>query len=285
MLGPFLEEVLGWLRGHAPHEPRRVADMGAGTGAGSLALARRFPAAEIIAIDRSSVMIDRVREAARAEGLGDRLRVAEADLDAAWPAIGALDVVWAASSLHHVADPGRVLRDIHAALNPGGLLAVIEMDALPRFLPDDFGLGRPGLEARCHEAAAQAGWNAHPDWGPHLEQAGFELAEQRSFSIEPSPSPTPADASAPGLAAPDSVASAPVAPGSGASGSVPSAVARYAYAVLSGFRAALHDRLDATDLGTLDRLLAEDSPDGLLNRRDLTLRGTRTVWAARRPSA
>jgi ubiquinone/menaquinone biosynthesis C-methylase UbiE len=66
--------------------------------------------------------------------------------------------VWAASSLHEVADPDRVLSNVYAALHAGGLLVVVEMDDLPRFLPDDVGLGRPGLEARCHAALAQAGW-------------------------------------------------------------------------------------------------------------------------------
>jgi SAM-dependent methyltransferase len=173
----------------------------------------------------------------------------QADLDVAWPGVGAVDVVWAASSLHEIADPDRVFRDVYAALNPGGLLVVVEMDALPRFLPDDVGLGRPGLESRCHEALSR--WNSHPDWRPHLERAGFELAAQRSFSIEVSPAP----------------------PSTG----------RYAQAYLRRIRSALDGRLATDDLETLDHLLADDSPDALLRRRDLAVRGTRTAWAAHRP--
>ncbi|MGI5489013.1 class I SAM-dependent methyltransferase [Microtetraspora malaysiensis] len=247
----YLDEVIDWVRRHAPEAPRKVADVGAGTGTGALALARRFAAAEIVAIDRSPVMLDRLRAAANEQGLGDRLGVVRADLDADWPPVGALDVAWAASSLHHVADPDRVLRDIRAALNPGGLLAVIEMDALPRFLPDDIGLSRPGLEARCHEAAAQAGWNAHPDWRPHLEAAGFAVVAQHSFTVEVDP--------------------------------VPPSARRYAHAVLNGFRSALGDRLAADDLDALDHLLADDHPASLRNRRDLKVRAVRTAWAARCP--
>ncbi|MGW4797064.1 class I SAM-dependent methyltransferase, partial [Nonomuraea sp. NPDC004297] len=162
LTGPYLGELTGWLWGLAPAQPRRVADLGAGTGAHTLELARRFPQAEIVAVDNSAVMLDRIRAAAREQGVADRLRLVQADLDAGWPPVGAVDVVWAASSLHHVADPDRLLRDAHAALNPGGLLAVIEMDGLPRFLPDDPHLARPGLEERCRAAAAQAGWNAYP---------------------------------------------------------------------------------------------------------------------------
>ncbi|WP_433211671.1 class I SAM-dependent methyltransferase [Microtetraspora malaysiensis] len=251
VFGSYLDEVTDWVRRHAPEAPRKVADVGAGTGAGGLALARAFTAAEIVAIDRSPVMLDRLRAAAYEQGVGDRLSVVPADLDAGWPPIGALDVAWAASSLHHVADPDRVLRDIRAALNSGGLLAVIEMDALPRFLPDDIGLGRPGLEARCHEAAARAGWNAHPDWRPHLEAAGFAVVAQHSFTAEAGPSS-------------------------------PSA-RRYGHAILNRFRSALGDLLAADDLDTLDRLLADDHPAAIRNRRDLTVRAVRTAWAARRP--
>ncbi|WP_130335886.1 class I SAM-dependent methyltransferase [Micromonospora kangleipakensis] len=251
VLGPYLDEVTAWVGRHASDAPRTVVDVGAGTGTGSLALARRFSSAAVVAIDRSAVMLDRVRGAAREQRLADRLRVVRADLDVAWPEVGAADVVWAASSLHEVADPDRVLRDVHAALNPGGLLVVVEMDALPRFLPDDVGLGRPGLESRCHEALAQAGWNAHPNWRPHLAGAGFEIAAQRSFTVEATPAP----------------------PSTG----------RYAHAYLRRIRSALDGRLASDDLGTLDRLLADDNPDSLLRRRDLTVRGSRTAWAARRP--
>jgi ubiquinone/menaquinone biosynthesis C-methylase UbiE len=251
VLGSYLDEVTDWVRRHASEAPRTVADVGAGTGTGTLALARRFGTAEVVAIDQSGVMLDRLRAAARGQGLDDRLRVVQADLDVAWPQIGAVDLAWAASSLHHIKDPDRLIGEVYAALNPRGLLAVIEMDALPRFLPDDIGLGRSGLEARCHEAVAQANWNAHPDWRSHLERAGFEIAAQRSFTIEVSPAP----------------------PSTG----------RYAHAYLSRIRSALDGRLAADDLNTLDRLLADDAPESLLNRPDLTVRGSRTAWAARRP--
>ena len=44
-------------------------------------------------------------------------------------------------------------------------------------------------------------------------------------------------------------------------------------------------RLDAADLDTLDTLIDADAPAGLLRRRDLTVRTTRTAWTARRPQS
>ena len=132
VLGAYLDELTAWTAGHvAPAPaPRTIVDIGAGTGTGTLALARRFAAAELIAIDRSPTMLERLRAAAASRGIAGRLRTVQADLDAAWPQeAGAADLAWASSSLHHLADPDRVLADVHAALNPGGLLVVVEMDA------------------------------------------------------------------------------------------------------------------------------------------------------------
>lgn len=152
--------------------------------------------------------------------------------------------------MHEFADTERVMRDIRGALNPGGLLVVVEMDTLPRFLPDDIGLGRPGLEARCHDALSAAGWNHQQDWRAALERSGFDIAAQRTFAIEVRTS------------TPDA--------------------ALYAGGFLGRIRAALHETLEPDDLAALDALLG-DGPEALGNRRDLLVRGSRTAWAARRP--
>ncbi|MDV6284853.1 class I SAM-dependent methyltransferase [Rhodococcus jostii] len=251
VFGSYLDSVAEWVGQRTRETPRRVVDVGAGTGVGSLTLARQFPTAEVIALDRSEVMLTRLRTAAHGQGLTGRLSVVHADLDVAWPAVDAADVVWAASSLHEVADPDRVLQDMYGALNTGGVLVVVEMDALPRLLPDDLGLGRPGLESRCHEALARLDWNAHPNWRSHVERAGFVDVEERSFTSEATPAP----------------------PSTG----------RYAQNFLRRIRSALDGQLSADDRDTLDHLLADDDPDSVLHRGDLTVRGSRTVWIARRP--
>lgn len=251
LLAPLLEELTGWVADHALAAPRTVVDLGAGTGTGTLALARRFGSAEVVAVDRSTTMLGRLRTAASAQGLSDRVRVVRADLDDGWPAVGAVDLAWAALSLHEVADPERVLRDVHAAVDPGGLLVVVELTALPRFLPDDVGLADAGLEARCHEALARSGWNDHPDWRPHLVRAGFQVVEQRTFTLDADPVP----------------------PGTG----------RYAQAYLRQVRSSLDGRLSGEDLDSLDRLVADDGEHSVLRRPDLALRAGRTAWAARRP--
>ncbi|WP_298588354.1 methyltransferase domain-containing protein [uncultured Kocuria sp.] len=250
ILGPLLEEVLDWVAPHVRGAPRTVADIGAGTGPGSRLLGRRFPSAQIVAIDRSASRLERLRATAGAPGLSDRIRTVQADLDTAWPEIGAVDLAWAASSLHELAAPDRLLRELHARMRPGGLLVVVEMDALPRFVPEDIGIGRPGLERRCHEVLARAHWNAFPEWGPRLEEAGFRLAGRRRFGVEARPAP----------------------PGTG----------RWAHHSFRRALPVLADRLAADDLLALEHLLTEDAPGGLLHREDLVLRAGRIVWAAHR---
>jgi ubiquinone/menaquinone biosynthesis C-methylase UbiE len=246
---PYLDELTAWAAAHATTTPHTVVDIGAGTGTGTLALARRFETAELIAVDRSPTMLGRLQAAAAGGGIADRLRTVQADLDAAWPALGgSADLAWASSSLHHVADPDRVLVGVHEALSPGGLLVVVEMDAMPRFLPEGV---YPGMEERCRRAATRNGWNAWPNWTGHLERAGFVVAEERTFAIDMHPAPPAAN--------------------------------RLAQRIMGGMRDRLADQLSAEDLAALDHLLDPADEEFVLRRRDLVVRGARTAWAAHRP--
>ncbi len=109
--------------------------------------------------------------------------VVAADLDEGFPAqLRGADLVWAASSLHHVGDVPRLLADVRAALAPGGVLVVVELEDLPRFTADP-------VEDRARAAARAAGWNHHPDWTPHLRQAGFAVERHDLSSTSRRPRP------------------------------------------------------------------------------------------------
>ncbi|RII97280.1 methyltransferase domain-containing protein, partial [Clavibacter michiganensis subsp. insidiosus] len=101
------------------------------------------------------------------------------------------DLVWASLLLHEVADPARLLARIHDGLAPGGLLAVVEMDGPPRFLPDDLDpdLVRPGLADRLDDAVTHGGTGgpSHPDWAPWLRDAGLVDVATRVFRTDPDP--------------------------------------------------------------------------------------------------
>jgi SAM-dependent methyltransferase len=253
VLHSYLSDVIGWVGELAGGQPRQILDLGTGTGTGAVALARRFEGADVIAVDVSAPMLDRLRVKAGELGMAGRIQAVQADLDAEWPATGPVDLVWASNSMHHMKDPDQVLGWIFAALRPGGLLAVAEMDSFPRFLPDHIG---PGLEARLQAALTEARASElphlHSDWGPRLSAAGFTIEARRTFDID--------------LTAP-----------------LPALAGRYAQASLTRLRSGLDGHLSAGDLATLGPLLDSDGPGSVLRREDLSIRTARTAWAARRP--
>ncbi|MFC7642075.1 class I SAM-dependent methyltransferase [Streptosporangium lutulentum] len=135
VLRAHLSELTAWLGELADREPRRIVDLGSGTGTGAIALARRFVRADVTAVDLSPRMLHRLSKKASLLGLADRVLGVRADLTEGWPALAPCDLVWAASSLHDMADPDRVLAGAFDGLRPGGLLAVTEMDFFPASCP------------------------------------------------------------------------------------------------------------------------------------------------------
>jgi SAM-dependent methyltransferase len=257
VLHDYLAGATGLLSHQAAGRPvRRILDLGCGTGSAALALAGLFGDAQVIAVDQSPAMLARLAAKARDRGLANRITTVEADLDEAWPALGPADLAWSSMALHHLADPARGLAEIFAATRPGGLLAVAEVADQVRFLPDDLGLGQPGLEGRLHAELGRRHADALPylgaDWGPLLTSAGFASVTEHPFEISLTP-PLPAGAS------------------------------RYAQLALLRIREQLSGTMDAGDLSALDLLTRDDGSASVLVRQDLTIRGDRTVWTATRP--
>lgn len=257
VLADVTADIIGWLPLLAA--PREVLDLGCGTGAGTFALLARFPEAHVTAVDASVEHLQRLRDKACERGVQARVRTVQADLDD--PArldLGAPDLVWASASLHHLADPDRVLHRVHDVLAPGGLLAVVELAGFPRFLPADAPEDAPGLEERCHAATDRELADHVPhrgaDWGPLLTAAGFALEGRRTVPVHVG-----------------------AAPGNG--------VAAYALAGLRAVRRQAAGRLGAEDHAALDQLLDVEGPHSILRRPDLAVRTERTVWAARRATS
>lgn len=256
VLHSYWSAALDWVKGAADGTARgRLLDLGAGTGTGALGLAERFPQAEVIAVDIEPGSLARLRDKALRLGLAGRVRAVEADLDAGWPDLGPLDLTWASMSLHHLADPGRVLADALAATRPGGLIAVAEFAEPLRFLRPGPGFADPGFEERLAGTLGRAHAEALPTlgsaWAPRLAGAGWDVTGERQFPIDLDP---PAH---------------------------PRAV-EYARAWFTRLSEGLTDQLEPADQATLSALLAADGPAALSHRDGLHIRGTRTVTLARR---
>lgn len=238
---------------------RRVLDVGAGTGAGSFGLLRHFGQAQVTALDADEEMLAHLRARAGDLGLADRVTAVYADLDQPLGDLGpvdlgSFDLVWASASLHHLTDPDRTLTGLVGALRPGGLLAVLELTGLPRFVPD----GTPGAEAEARAHALHAADRAidlpamGSAWGDRLRRAGLVVELERDVMVH-------------------------------LTGASDPAVAQYAAATLTRVRGAVADRFDAVDLAALDALL-DGGPGDVRRREDLVVRTTRSLWVARRPT-
>jgi SAM-dependent methyltransferase len=256
VLRDYWSAALDWVRDAAAGTARtRLLDLGAGTGTGAIGLAQRFPDAEVVALDVSPASLAKIAAKAAAAGLVARVHPVEADLDVGWPDLGTLDLTWASASLHHMADPARVLRDALNATRPGGLIAVSEFSRQLLFLPDDLGFGRPGFEGRITDLLGHAYAEEMPtlgsEWAPRLTDAGWTVVAEQDFPVDQDP---------------------PTHPSAG----------RYARAWFARLSDGLADRLEPDDQATLAALLDEDNPRSLVNRTDLHIRGGRTITTARR---
>lgn len=118
-----LAEVVG------PLTPGRALDLGCGEGADAVWLAEH--GWRVTAVDISQVALDRVRAAALARNLGDRVDCQRHELPDTFPG-GAFDLV-SAQFLHSMVPMDRraVLRLAANAVAPGGLLLIVDHAAPP----------------------------------------------------------------------------------------------------------------------------------------------------------
>ncbi len=192
-MSPFLDEAVSVIQSLARSraEPiRSILEIGCGPGVATTTLAMAFPDAAVIGQDRAPEPLDQARRRAERLGVGQRVTTSPVDLEAGIGTLGRIDLAWAGMVLHHLADPGKVLREIHAALSDGGLMAIAEFGPPTRFFPDDLGFGAAGFERRYGEVMASAveahlpPGAMHMDWPEVLRTAGFEVAFHRTIVVD-----------------------------------------------------------------------------------------------------
>ena len=142
-----------------PAPPRRVLDLGAGTGMLSARVAAAYPDAELVLTDGAPAMLEQACAA-----LGDRAQIHVADLADPLPE-GPFDAVVSALAIHHLDDAGKraLFHRIVAALPPGGVFVNAEQVAGPH----------PCFDRRYHEwheAAARAAGTDDAEWAGTLER-------------------------------------------------------------------------------------------------------------------
>jgi len=245
-------------------DPGLIVDVGSGPGVVACLFAETFPGARVVAVDFSEPLLERANARADRLGFGDRFSTLTGELP---EVLGQLeypaDLLWASRSLHHLGDQRAGLAAFAERLAPGGTLAIMEGGLPSRFLPRDFGIGRPGLEARID--AIEAEWFAQmradlpgsvtetEDWPALLTSVGLKHTGSRSFLLD---LPAPA----------------------------PDRVRAYAATWLTRVRDTYGEALDAEDRATLDRLVDPEDPAGVHQRADVFVLAAHTVHTAVRTS-
>jgi len=109
--------------------PRHVVDLGSALGAGSRQIARQFPKARILSIDRSSLMLRRAKDS---RGWFSKVRELQADAAQLPLATGSVDYVFANMLLPWIDDLPACLREVARVLRKDGafLFSTLGPDSL-----------------------------------------------------------------------------------------------------------------------------------------------------------
>lgn len=113
----------------------RVVDIHCGGGRWLIAMARRFPALDLVGLEFEPDSMARARSHVEAAGLADRIDIRPGDVDRPGAA-GEYDLAYFQYALHQLGDPPGALRAAWAGVRPGGRLVVLDW-ALPSSL-DEF---------------------------------------------------------------------------------------------------------------------------------------------------
>lgn len=141
-------------------EGAAVADVGAGTGLFTKMFATKVgPAGKVYGVDIAPKFIEHLREVAKQQSLPQIEAVLCTERSTELPA-ACVDLVFVCDTYHHFEYPTATLASIHAALRPGGELAIVDFHREP-------GVSRPWIldHVRAGRDVVQQ----------EIEAAGFQL--------------------------------------------------------------------------------------------------------------
>lgn len=168
---PEQDAVLRHLGGGTP---RRVLDLGCGTGILATRVRRTFAGIEVVGCDFSRGMLQ------RAVGRGPAVRWVQGDALHLPFADSIFDAAYCTEAFHWFPDPDAALRELHRVLCPGGPLLVA--------------LVNPPVEWLSRATREASRWIGEPfDWPTRermrrrVEQAGFRVTAQERILRLPAP--------------------------------------------------------------------------------------------------
>ena len=145
-----------------PDAPLTIADVGCGTGATTLVLARALNA-RVTAIDALPAFIERLRERADREGLGNRIQAQVGNMASLPFDEDALDVLWSEAAIYNMGFEAGI-RAWRRFLRPNGVLVVSELTWTSSTRP---------VEVERHWRAEYPGITTASENIRMLEEAGY----------------------------------------------------------------------------------------------------------------
>jgi len=170
-----LEELLH--AGTAYPDGAEVLEVGCGTGAQTVALARRSPRARLTAVELSEASLAQAARRVAEAGLAG-VRLMQADLHALPFPPAAFDHLFLCFVLEHLPDPGLALAALRPLLRPGGTVTVIEGDHGSVMFHPECAAARAAIACQV-ELQRRAGGDAMIGRRLHAILAGAGFAEVR----------------------------------------------------------------------------------------------------------
>ncbi len=152
----------------------RVLEVGCGTGAQTVSLARNSPGAEIVAFDHALASLARAIERVAAAGLSN-VELLHADLNALPLDAESFDHVFICFVLEHLSNPIAALVLVKRLLKPGGTVTVFEGDHGSAFFHPHSEIAHRAIACQV-ELQRRAGGNAciGRELYPMLVRAGYD---------------------------------------------------------------------------------------------------------------
>ena len=193
--GGVYQEICDWLS-ISPGAHALEAGSGAG-GFTELLAGAVGNGGTVAALDVTPELLQTARERVQKSLFQDRVTYHEGDIEHLPFDDGHFDLVWSSRTVHHLSDQLAGVKELRRVLKPGGRLALREGGLRSRFLPNDIGIGAPGLEDRL-DAAFEAWFHTHVrggegvvaypfGWTQLLRDAGLTNVTARSFMLEVMP--------------------------------------------------------------------------------------------------
>ena len=145
--------------------PLKVADIGCGTGASTIVLAKNLPHAEITAVDLFPEFLTVLKQKAEQEGVSAKIKAMEGSMDALPFADNSFDLIWSEGAIYNIGFK-KGIELWKPFLKTGGVLAVSEITWLH---PD------PPEEIRSHWEAEYPEIATASEKIKVLEDAGYDL--------------------------------------------------------------------------------------------------------------